>query len=307
MTTARSRAASLAGAFLLSAATLAGCASDGDATSSSGTVAARTESAAGRTPGFDRGGFVTFERDGRLWVFDRDGEGLEQFLATGEPAKNIAFVGAGPEGRTLRSDDRDVLIAYVAAKPGFRVFPDEGRLWIFREGSPAIDDYLEVGEPARSITFIGDGPKGTTLRSDERGTLLAYLATKPGFVAYTDDDERVWVFEEGSEALAEFLAVGEPAKSVTWIGEGPRGATIRSGDRDTLVKHRATVPGFRVYMGEDGRLWVFREGDAAISEYETTGDIGKNYSLIGEGPGGRTVRSVDAATVEAYLTAVDDG
>ncbi|MHC4990334.1 MAG: hypothetical protein ACYTGC_05075 [Planctomycetota bacterium] len=39
-----------------------------------------------------------------------------------------------------------------------------------------MSDFLRYGEPARSVTLVGAGPRGCTLRSDERSTLTAYLA-----------------------------------------------------------------------------------------------------------------------------------
>ena len=48
------------------------------------------------------------------------------------------------------------------------------------------------------------------------------------------DREFLWVFRTGSDALGEFLASGEPAKSVTRIGAGPDGLTLRGPDRAVL-------------------------------------------------------------------------
>ena len=45
-----------------------------------------------------------------------------------------------------------------------------------REGSQALTEFLATGEPAKSVTLIGKGPGGVTLRSDERATIDAYLA-----------------------------------------------------------------------------------------------------------------------------------
>ena len=36
--------------------------------------------------------------------------------------------------------------------------------------------YLEVGEPAKSVTLIGVGPDGKTVRSDSSDVAKAYLA-----------------------------------------------------------------------------------------------------------------------------------
>ena len=63
------------------------------------------------------------------------------------------------------------------AKPGFRTFEREGRLWVFREGSEDLATFLEAGEPAKSVTSIGTGPGGLTLRSGDIETIKDYLAT----------------------------------------------------------------------------------------------------------------------------------
>lgn len=62
--------------------------------------------------------------------------------------------------------------------------------------------------------------------------------SKPGF--YTEvKDGRLWVFEEGSKALAEFKKSGEPAKQYTKIGAGPDGMTIKSDDAKVIDKYLA--------------------------------------------------------------------
>jgi hypothetical protein len=123
-------------------------------------------------------------------------------------------------------------------KPGYFVQVADGRLWVFREGSEAMKEYQQSGEPAKCVTLVGVGPDGMTVRSDDRQVIVDYLTAKPGFVTKIVDD-RLWVFEEGSEGLKEFEASGEPAKSVTLIGEGPLGMTIRSDDRATIDKYLA--------------------------------------------------------------------
>lgn len=64
------------------------------------------------------------------------------------------------------------------AKRGFVTFVDDGRLWVFREGSEAAADYRRGHEPRRSITLIGRGPNGMAVRSVDRETIEAYLAAK---------------------------------------------------------------------------------------------------------------------------------
>lgn len=65
---------------------------------------------------YAKGGYVTFLDDGRVWVFAEGSEGLEEFLTKGEPAKNAMRIGAGPDGRTIKSVDLETIDAYLAAK-----------------------------------------------------------------------------------------------------------------------------------------------------------------------------------------------
>jgi len=265
-------------------------------------VRAGIDTASVPTSQFDKPGYATYLRDGRLWVFEANTEAQVEFLKTGEPAKNVTWVGEGPRGMTIKSDSADTLLAYIAAKPGYRTFVEDGRVWVFEVGSAGLSEYMKMGEPAKNVTWIGEGPRGTTLRSDSTDTLLSYLAAKPGFYT-TIEDGRIWVFESGSESLAEYKKMGEPAKNVTWIGEGPRGATIKSDSSETLLAYVASVPGFKVYP-EDGRLWVFREGSEAHQQFLTVGEPAKNVTLVGEGPRGVTVRAADRSVALAYLAAV---
>ncbi|MDJ0520676.1 MAG: hypothetical protein QNJ90_01235 [Planctomycetota bacterium] len=62
-------------------------------------------------------------------------------------------------------------------KPGFKTFVVEGRLWVFREGSKGLAEYEKHGEPAKSVTSIGTGPNGMTVRSDDMEVIKAYLDT----------------------------------------------------------------------------------------------------------------------------------
>lgn len=70
-------------------------------------------------------------------------------------------------------------MAAVAAsphdKPGFVTFEVEGRLWVFKEGSPDLKEYEQHGELVKMVTEIGVGPNGMTIRSGDSETIKAYL------------------------------------------------------------------------------------------------------------------------------------
>lgn len=125
---------------------------------------------------YDRPGYATRVEDGRLWVFLAGSKEWKEFLEHGEPAKSVTLIAAGPDGMTIRSSDRDTIDGYLAHKSGFYTQVVDGRLWVFEEGSDDLKAFLEHGEPAKSVTRIGAGPNGMTIRSADAQTIDAYLA-----------------------------------------------------------------------------------------------------------------------------------
>ncbi len=246
-------------------------------------------------------GFAVYERDGRLWVFHEDSEHEATFLAVGEPAKSVTMIGVGPGGKSIRAIDKDVVVAYLAAKPGYHTEVKNGRVWVFREGSEDHDRYLAEGEPGKCYTAIGVGPLGATVRSESKDHVAGWLTAKPGY--HTElVDGRVWILEEGSEAHQEFAANGEIGKNYTSIGTGPMGMSLRSDSRETVYAWAATEPGFNTYI-VDGRIWVFEPGSEAEAEFKANGEPAKSVTFVGAGPLGMTVRGAERATVVSYIAA----
>jgi hypothetical protein len=62
-------------------------------------------------------------------------------------------------------------------KPGFVTEVEDGRLWVFREGSKELEDFKKTGEPAKQFSDIGAGPNGITVKSADEKTLKDYLQT----------------------------------------------------------------------------------------------------------------------------------
>lgn len=60
-------------------------------------------------------------------------------------------------------------------KPGFVTEVEDGRLWVFREGSQELKDFQENGEPAKQFTEIGTGPNGMTVKAADEQSLKDYL------------------------------------------------------------------------------------------------------------------------------------
>ena len=63
---------------------------------------------------YDKLGFVTYEKDGRVWVFKAGSKGEEEFQKHGEVAKQYTLIGKGPKAMTLKSDDQKTLDEYIA-------------------------------------------------------------------------------------------------------------------------------------------------------------------------------------------------
>ena len=124
------------------------------------------------------------------------------------------------------------------AKPGFVVLEDDGRLWVFREGSDDLAAFQESGEPAKQVVRPLAAPGGVTMKSTESATIDEYLTTLPGF--YTRMEEgRLWVFKAESAELESFLQTGEPAKQVVRPLAGPFGLTIKAVGSEVIDEYLA--------------------------------------------------------------------
>ncbi|QSL91808.1 hypothetical protein JWV26_18860 [Ectopseudomonas toyotomiensis] len=71
----------------------------------------------------------------------------------------------------------------------------------------------------------------------------------------------------------------------------------------TALASQYDRPGF-VTEVEDGRLWVFRENSQELKDFKATGEPAKQFTDIGSGPEGMTVKSADEQTLKDYLQAV---
>lgn len=54
---------------------------------------------------------------------------------------------------------------------------------------------------------------------------------------------------------------------------------------------------------KDGRLWVFEEGSKGLTDFKKHGEPAKQYTKIGAGPDGMTIKSDDAKTIDKYMAA----
>ncbi|MCA8978090.1 MAG: hypothetical protein KDC98_25410 [Planctomycetes bacterium] len=125
---------------------------------------------------------------------------------------------------------------------------------------------------------------------------------RPGFIAI-EKEGRLTVFCAESEDLASFRKSGDLIKCVTRIGAGPNGMTVRAPDAETIDGYALSRPGFAARVS-DGRIWVFAAGSKDFATYCSVGEPAKCVTLIGAGPGGETVKSSDAAVIEAWKKAL---
>jgi secreted PhoX family phosphatase len=114
--------------------------------------------------------------DGRVWIFEDGSKEYEQFRSHGELAKHIVRPAAGPMRSTLRAPDAATLDAWAFSKPGFVTIVEDGRLWIFRDGSKELADFQKHGELAKHIVRPGAGPNRMTVKAPDAATADAYLA-----------------------------------------------------------------------------------------------------------------------------------
>ena len=78
---------------------------------------------------------------------------------------------------------------------------------------------------------------------------------------------------------------------------------LMAGCANTSNASHYDVPGF-VTIEKDGRLWVFKPESPALADFQKTGEVAKQYTDIGGGPNGMTVKAADPQALQAYLAAV---
>ena len=73
-----------------------------------------------------------------------------------------------------------------------------------------------------------------------------------------------------------------------------------AGCATTMPSH--AKPGFYTEV-KDGRLWVFREGSKDLETFKQYGEPAHQVTRVNAAPGGLTIRSSDATTIDDYLSA----
>jgi hypothetical protein len=63
-------------------------------------------------------------------------------------------------------------------KAGFVTAVEDGRLWVFKEGSKELEEFKANGEPAFSVARIGEGPEGMTIKAVSEAVINEYNAAQ---------------------------------------------------------------------------------------------------------------------------------
>ena len=186
-------------------------------------------------------------------------------------------------------------------KRGFMATVDDGRLWVFKIGTPELLEFKKTGEPAKHVTRPGAGPGGMTIKGADTDTITEYLTQRAGFVTRVSDG-RLWVFRDNSEDLAAFDAGKINEKHVTRPGAGPDGMTIKAVTSADIDDYRVAKPHF-VTRVVDGRVWIFKPGSEELNEFDTQGELAKHVTWPAAGPNNITLKGADEETLQAYVAA----
>ena len=79
------------------------------------TAASADQSKSGASP-YAKTGFYTHVHDNRLWVLKEGDKDIELVSKNQEPKVVITRIAAGPNRMTIKSNDANVIDAYLAAK-----------------------------------------------------------------------------------------------------------------------------------------------------------------------------------------------
>jgi len=148
--------------------------------------------------------------------------------------------------------------------------------------------WLTLLLPVLALTSLGAcQATGTTDGSDTADHAESSPYAKEGWeVEVIEDTGHLWALRPGEE---------KSEKHTTLIKAGPDDRTVKALDFATAVEYIADRDGFDVNVdAENRRIWVLRPGE---EESE------KHVTLIGAGPMGMSLKSLDMETIEAYMNA----
>ena len=164
---------------------------------------------------------------------------------------------------------------------------------------------------AAALAVAAAGCESTAEETTTGGAGKAPAATKPatadnpwkgtGFAVW--DVKGDWyVFLDKAKEMEGFLKTSSLAGAVSRPGTG--GAkSLKAPNAETLDAFAAWKNGFTIRVGKEGRIWVLKEGSKEAAAYDKSGEPEVGVTRVGAGPGGRTVKAPDAATMEAWAAA----
>lgn len=212
----------------------------------------------------------------------------------------LGLTGLAACGSGSNAKETDMTSASSAKAQGFVTAEEDGRLWVFRDGSKDLKEFQTQGELAKHVTRPGAGPGGITLKGPDNDTLIEYLGARPGFETKVVDG-RLWVFRQGDKEWAKFNDGVELAKHVTRPGAGPLRSTLKAPDNETILDYLGARPGFVTRVVE-GRMWVFKNGSKELAEFDKGGELAKHVTRPGAGPLGTTLKAPDNETIIEFLS-----
>ncbi len=63
---------------------------------------------------YDKFGYSTVEKDGRLYVFPSNSAEYQMFTKTGDMGKSVTMIGKGPDGMTIIAPDKRIIDSYMS-------------------------------------------------------------------------------------------------------------------------------------------------------------------------------------------------
>ncbi|MEM7245292.1 MAG: hypothetical protein AAF533_08100 [Acidobacteriota bacterium] len=183
--------------------------------------------------------------EGHLWLF-REGSAEETAFDEGHrPDKHVTrMVSDDGHVTVLKAVDRHALDGWFAARPGFVLRQHDDRTWVLPEGSLDLARFAAGHVPEKHVTRIVSTQGGIlSLKFTSAEVLRAWEASKRGFVNRLHEGQ-IWVFREGSPALAAFDEGAVPDKHATRLRtDGGHVISMKSPEAATLDAWEA-APGW---------------------------------------------------------------
>ena len=95
-----------------------------------------------------------------------------------------------------------------------------------------------------------------------------------------------------------------PAPAVQATAGALAPAVVARGSAPRAQAKEFALAGFNVYEADGGRLWVFRAGSEDLASFLAKGEPAKRVTLIGAGPGGRTLMGADTDDMTDYANSM---